>query len=685
MQQTNRTILFEEVNPDVGDLLQLIGEQNGRQSLTDDELWEINRRLEVNSFDEFIKKFAPGVNMLLDTNHRTVQFSRGHLGSGEEHISLNEEASLFSMLVYIMEAKKRKKYILTGFMDLLDNMIPKEDTNTFIDVRNQIIQEVQQQGGVFTEAIRKKVQKLILQYDDGIFLLTSYINDTCHILTLSDRDRGRDKGILNDYGKMQIRVIRKAARYRYVQADQIALDIDDFEESIMQCMEEAQHHRPVKNKQLFLDCFMLNVYYNNKEFEMIQRGYEDYCNLYTDIIRKFWIEAKPIMETMLGIKEFFDQYQDTDGMKPSLVIANFRIEELLHEKNREKLDVYLNTVNSKNFYHQTLWYAIIPNMISAGRESMTNIRERFRSNRERFQYDRNKPEEIALLLDILGKYKIQSFLSLALVEENTFSQFQKNGISGINESLAVLEHVNAQDYLIPCYPNFIVIPQEQACLTIGRQVAYNDLTETMEVTGDKILWLDEIGIGASYIAAGIVAACQCPQYLKKYYRKGIDDTQPGVGYRLTAKNHNQIIYSAMLSETIEYSQEILEEALQKSRGFLFGQHQGKMTVLTDRVFSYHRNYRLSCSMVQTSTYMERMIQYETQDFKKNLIAQFFQHRPGSTIAMWSAGDKNTLNAILKDSESITYKLDEKQENCTFFIEFNDEDNNVVRQDKVTIL
>ncbi|MFQ9244884.1 MAG: hypothetical protein ACLS6E_13785 [Lachnospiraceae bacterium] len=685
MQQTNRTILFEEVNPDVGDLLQLIGEQNGRQSLTDDELWEINRRLEVNSFDEFIKKFAPGVNMLLDTNYRTVQFSRGHLGSGEEHISLNKEASLFSMLVYIMEAKKRKKYILTGFMDLLDNMIPKEDTNTFIDVRNQIIQEVQQQGGVFTEAIRKKVQKLILQYDDGIFLLTSYINDTCHILTLSDRDRGRDKGILNDYGKMQIRVIRKAARYRYVQADQIALDIDDFEESIMQCMEEAQHHRPVKNKQLFLDCFMLNVYYNNKEFEMIQRGYEDYCNLYTDIIRKFWIEAKPIMETMLGIKEFFDQYQDTDGMKPSLVIANFRIEELLHEKNREKLDVYLNTVNSKNFYHQTLWYAIIPNMISAGRESMTNIRERFRSNRERFQYDRNKPEEIALLLDILGKYKIQSFLSLALVEENTFSQFQKNGIDGINESLAVLEHVNARDYIIPCYPNFIVIPQEQACLTIGRQVAYNDLTETMEVTGDKILWLDEIGIGASYIAAGIVAACQCPQYLKKYYRKGIDDTQPGVGYRLTAQNHNQIIYSAMLSETIEYSQEILEEALQKSRGFLFGQHQGKMTVLTDRVFSYHRNYRLSCSMVQTSTYMERMIQYETQDFKKNLIAQFFQHRPGSTIAMWSAGDKNTLNAILKDGESITYKLDEKQENCTFFIEFNDEDNNVVRQDKVTIL
>ncbi len=685
MQQTNRTILFEEVNPDVGDLLQLIGEQNGQQSLTDDDLWEINRRLEVNSFDEFIKKFTPGVNMLLDTNYRTVQFSRGHLGSEEEHIFLHEENSLFSMLLYIMQAKKKKKYLLTGFMDLLDNIIPREDTNTFIDARNQIIQEVQQQGGKFTEAVKRKVEKLMLQYDDGLFLLTSYIKDTCHILTLSDKDRGKDKGILNDYGRMQIRVIRKAARYRYAQADQIALDIDDFEDSIMQCMEEVQRHKPIKNKQLFLDCFLLNVYYNNKEYEMIQRGYEDYCNLYTEIIRKFWIEAKPIMETMLGIKEFFEQYQETEGMRPSLVIGNFRIEELLQEKNRKKLDVYLNTVNSKNFYQQTLWYAIIPNMISAGRESMTNVRERFQSQRERFHYDRNKTEEIVLLLDILGKYKIQSFLSLALVEENTFSQFQKKGIDGINESLTVLEHVNAQDYIIPCYPNFIVIPREQACLTIGREVAYNDLTETLEVTGNKTLWLDEIGIGASYIAAGIVAACQCPQYLKKYYRKGIDETQPGVGYRLTAQNHNQMIYSTMLSETIEYSQEILEEALQKSRGFLFGQHQGKMTVLTDRVFSYNRNDRLLCAMVQTSTYMERVIQFETQDFKKNLITQFFQHRPGSTISMWNADDKNTINAILKDGESITYELDEKQENCTFFIEFNDNDNSVVRQDKVAIL
>ena len=251
MQQTNRTILFEEVNPDVGDLLQLIGEQDGRQSLTDEDLWEINRRLEVNSFDEFIKKFTPGVNMLLDTNYRTVQFSRGHLGSGEEHISLNEEDSLFSMILYIMEAKKKKKYLLTGFMDLLDNMIPREDTNAFIDARNQIIQEVQQQDGKFTEAIKRKVEKLMLQYDDGIFLLISYIKDTCHILTLSDKDRGKDKGILNDYGKMQIRVIRKAARYRYVQADQIALDIDDFEEVVKL---DVQY---IDNWSIWMDIYLL--------------------------------------------------------------------------------------------------------------------------------------------------------------------------------------------------------------------------------------------------------------------------------------------------------------------------------------------------------------------------------------------------------------------------------------------
>ena len=101
---------------------------------------------------------------------------------GEEAAAKEKKSTGFleGTLLVPPEAKKKKKYLLTGFMDLLDNMIPREDTNAFIDARNQIIQEVQQQDGKFTEAIKRKVEKLMLQYDDGIFLLISYIKDTCH-------------------------------------------------------------------------------------------------------------------------------------------------------------------------------------------------------------------------------------------------------------------------------------------------------------------------------------------------------------------------------------------------------------------------------------------------------------------------------------------------------------------------
>ena len=140
MEQTNRTMLFEQVNPDKEDLLTIIGEIVNRKSLNDDELVEIHKKLEVSSFEDFIIKFSPSVHMMLDTNMGNVLFSRGHLGNGEEKISINSKDSLFQMLLYIMEARKKKKYVLTGFCDMLGNMIPKETAESFLEKRNQIIQ-----------------------------------------------------------------------------------------------------------------------------------------------------------------------------------------------------------------------------------------------------------------------------------------------------------------------------------------------------------------------------------------------------------------------------------------------------------------------------------------------------------------------------------------------------------------
>ena len=59
--QTNRTMLFAEVNPERLNLLTLIGDVRGRTSLDDDKMKEINEVLAVRSFEEFLEKFAPTV------------------------------------------------------------------------------------------------------------------------------------------------------------------------------------------------------------------------------------------------------------------------------------------------------------------------------------------------------------------------------------------------------------------------------------------------------------------------------------------------------------------------------------------------------------------------------------------------------------------------------------------------
>ena len=56
--QTNRSMLFEEINPEKLDLLTLVGDVKGIDSLDDEKIKEINEHLLVKSFDEFLENLA---------------------------------------------------------------------------------------------------------------------------------------------------------------------------------------------------------------------------------------------------------------------------------------------------------------------------------------------------------------------------------------------------------------------------------------------------------------------------------------------------------------------------------------------------------------------------------------------------------------------------------------------------
>lgn len=79
INQTNRTVLMEEINPEKLDMLTLVGDVKGIDSLSDDKIKEINDNLLVSSFDKFLEKFDPTIYSYY--NAQTIKKSCTHLKS----------------------------------------------------------------------------------------------------------------------------------------------------------------------------------------------------------------------------------------------------------------------------------------------------------------------------------------------------------------------------------------------------------------------------------------------------------------------------------------------------------------------------------------------------------------------------------------------------------------------------
>ena len=75
ISQTNATMLFEEINPEKLDLLTLVGDVKGFDSLSDEKIQEIHNNLCVKNFDEFIEKFAPVVYSFFNANTQKVMYT----------------------------------------------------------------------------------------------------------------------------------------------------------------------------------------------------------------------------------------------------------------------------------------------------------------------------------------------------------------------------------------------------------------------------------------------------------------------------------------------------------------------------------------------------------------------------------------------------------------------------------
>jgi hypothetical protein len=703
IQQTNRTILFEEINPEKLDLITLVGDVSGTDSLSDEKIKEINQHLLVASFDEFLDKFSPTVYSFYNAKENgegeVIYTLKKPETIPEEFITeirLNQNNDFLKMLFTLIDARRSQGIINIDFKfdKVLDMISPKKVMDDIRQSRKEIhylfekyeeLEEADPKKLDMGDKLNTKFEEARQNYNNVMAMLPLAIEDikTRLLLGCSDSDSESSAiqvGVLSigDNGELKIIEAPKAETDALMVIDEdrsgslvsiFQQDYDDVSDSPSSYVRDlvARTFCPMPALQTETDV--------DREIQ----NYHSYLEFYTKAKDNFVKAAKPLIEKILGVKMFFEQYNTKKrGMRPSLIVSNNMLDMSVKSNNIPRLEVYLNTVNQKNDFSNTIWYGIVPaiEMETAGKPKV--VKKIFKGNVE-VKKEGNTMESLTALIQTLEKYKVQVFFNFQANDETTFNNMAVFGIEKYIDKCQMLTRQVYSEFAIPCLPNFTVIPKDKSGVGIGVKM------EKTETGGVKLssakedilkLWIQGVYVDASYIAAGIVAAYQCAEYLKESFRN-VSMKYPGVRFDIEAGDNALRMVTTMAKEITGFTNNIKDEINRKSFGFLFSsenaQFEGKdikrITVYKARSLAQTDDGFESLYKTLVSTYIERMLRFQTNDFKQDKIIDFFSNNPNSQKRKWQ-NDSGFVNSIIKDGDDLNYTIDEASNLCLIDLTFN---------------
>ena len=664
MEQTNRTILFEELNPEKINLLSFITNDTV-ESVSDDELAEMHGILEVSSFEDAMEKFQPVLYIAMDAEQRKVLCTKrmAPVKDFREIIPVRFDRTNKLLQLFTRTLSKQKgKGTMCSAKNIAHTMFSLPDSRKFKKNANKVIRFII--SGKDDDA-EKELRRMLSVYDNSIFLIQVFMAEMQKLYG-NDNIKNDDRVIvLEDKEEMQVRVFQ-CSEYFYLCSMKLG---EEDKRKVNQFIEKNITAGTVYNPEIWKALFC--VFEDDAE-QYLLKLYEEYAAFYKEIITKFWSKCSDLLETLLGIYAFFDQYDAQEKiMPPKLVVANLLPESVIDIRNRRKLFTYLTSTNQKSYHETVIWYAVIPRLKWGDGNDSGNIRERFAGNEKQVEKDSNSVQCVHVLANILAEYQIQSFICPVITDKATNRYMAAKGIDewfSYQADFADREHAK---YIYPCIPNFTLIPAEHTAIDIAKKISVSEWGKASVSEAKTKVWLKTIGIGAAYVAAGLFAACQCPGYLKTHHKRNVNDKLPGVGYKILSAGHGQKTYASLKMDILRYGAEVMETLERRKSGIIFMPYKDGSTVLSDYAASWLYGQKDTFSDIQTLTYMERKIRYETQDFKSELIRQFFQNRPGSIRQSWT-DNTDMINGVLKKGERLSYFMDEKNGKCIFEVSFEED-------------
>ncbi|MEK4171473.1 transcriptional regulator [Lysinibacillus sp. Y5S-8] len=700
ISQTNRTMLFEEINPEKLDLITLVGDVKGIDSLSDEKIKEISQHLLVKSFDEFLDKFSPTVYSFYNAANQKVMYTlkkpEGIQDDCISEIAIDQNNDFLKMLFTLIDTKRSQGITNVDFKfeNLLDMISPKKVMDDIRQVRKEI-HYLYSEYDKLDEGDPKKLDtgdKLNLMfevasrnYNNVMAMLPLAIEDIKTRLLLGasqDEDESEKLQIgtltIGDNGELKIieapqtnsselMVIEENSNYGLSTV---------FEEDYEAITESPSSYV----KDLVVRTFSpLPAIKAEFDVETEVQNYNTYLEFYKDAKDEFVKTVKPLVEKLLGVKMYFDQYVTKNkGMQPSLLVTNTKLDMLVKSNNLPRLRTYLNTVNAKNDFTDTVWYGIVPALELESSGKMKVSRSRFKGNEKVTKQEGNTMESLSILLDTVKDYKVQIFFNFMAEEETTFNGIATAGIDRLIDKCSVLVRKEFSEFAIPCLPNFTIIPKDKSGVVIDTRMHTTENGARLSKEKEDILklWIEGVYVGASYVAAGIVSAYQCPEYLKESF-KNVKRNYPGVRFDIEAGDNSLRAVTTMAKEISGFTNNIKDAINSRSFGFVFSSENAQLqdkdirriTVYKARSLAMEEDGFDSIYKTQVSTYIERILRFQSGDFKHENIVRFFSNNPSSQKSKW-LNDKGHVNSIIHDGDDIGYIIDEKTSLCQIDLVFN---------------
>ena len=732
IEQTNRTILFDVVNPEVFNMFNIMSDvDENSKSLTDEKVAEINNALLVHNFDEFLKKFRPTIYSYFDQERGMVYELTKPAGIPEplvKEIVIDRSNTFLKMFISIMDSKKASGATNASFnYEKVTEMLAPHKTLKEIKKLKKDITYLENKNAEF-ESDSPAKQDAVLKLKSKLDKTKKYYNETASQLTLM---LGMIKDNLDtaaSAAKKGVTEFNPALPVFNGDAEIVALEVKDNPAALLEDNgvtgskestelantakgEVAVTAQPVKETISYKDLSVsvIEEQYNesmralytsvgqeyddtsssaslSKELivaaftdkvpdKLVAMDINDKVELYNkySAINTLWQKAfirtaKLLIERILSVKAFFDQYQPkTALMRPSLLVVNAPMTEILEEKNLDNLKKYLETVNNKSDYSNTIWFGIVPN-IEYSDDSEMDIDE---DTMRQFGYTGDiytgtsimptPVSDLQLLLDEIKDYRIQVFFSFEASEDTTFLKLSTHGMDQYMENTEDLENTDYSRYAIPCLPNFTVIPSDKSRVVLGSKAVRGE-DGKLEFSTDRDdfmkFWIYGVYIGAAYVAAGIVSAYQCPNFLSAKFGGKVKKEYPGVRFDIEAGDNALYVTTNMPKEIAGYTTETKNIINEHKYGFIFSSDKNQLngssinlvTVYKSRCMNESKNGGFESIFRETTrTYLYRMIGALTSDYKKERIDRIFES--GGKVKEWQLSP-NYVNSILREGDGI---------------------------------